>query len=93
MKHCMRQKRPVTGLLVLLSLITVLLLTSCARESSSPITIPVVVTPVLVEYDEQFLLHASEELEQLGPNSPVAIMVRDYANLRQRIRAMSSEHR
>ena len=57
-------------------------LTSCATGSSE-----IVVCPPIIEYTEAFQMEAAEELAGLPSDSAVLVLVQDYGQLRDRVRA------
>jgi hypothetical protein len=57
-------------------------LTSCATGNYS-----VVVCPSIVEYTEAFQMRAASEIEMLAEGSAVLVLIQDYSQLRDRVRA------
>jgi hypothetical protein len=60
-----------------------LALLGCQTSDFSPVTL---LCPSIVTYSAEFQIMAAEELQTLPPGSPVAELVRDYGQLRDRIR-------
>lgn len=67
-----------------LCLIAAMFLASCATESSS-------VCPQIVTYSRNFQIAAADELDALPKGSALVDMIRDYSQLRDRIRKCMGE--
>jgi hypothetical protein len=65
-----------------------MLLSGCAKETFSPVTL---LCPSIVTYSAEFQIKAAEELQTLPPGSAVAELVRDYGQLRDRIRVCQAQ--
>lgn len=60
-------------------------LTSCATVGSE-----IVVCPPITEYTEAFQMRAADEIERLADGSAILVLIQDYGQLRDRIRACGS---
>lgn len=84
----MPKMRPVAGLTMSALAILLTCLGGCATSSDAP-PVAVVRCPALKGYPSTFGAAASIEARQLGPTSPLAVLLSDYLDLRARCRALA----
>lgn len=76
------------GLIALLLVMSASACTTALFKEPSPQILLRIVTPELQEYDPEFLLVVREELDSLGEEPALSIVVQDYLLLRDQIRAL-----
>lgn len=80
---------PVSGLTLSALAILLTCLGGCATSSDAAPPVAVVRCPALKGYPSTFGAAASIEARQLGPTSPLAVLLSDYLDLRARCRAIA----